>query len=166
MERGAWVGYEKRRSWKWNLQWACILWLNEMRLLARVNNGVPEFLFFATRRRMQKIQAIRRPVKKDEELSITWSTLYVTFWSHVLMCAGAWFMARNWSCCLCSDGNLKVVLFWKSGKRFFWGAFLNHKSECWIRVLAERHLLSTDELPFQYRREQKKKLKERAKKGD
>jgi tRNA(adenine34) deaminase len=108
-----------------------------------------------------EIQAIRMACQKMKNYRLPGATLYVTL-EPCSMCAGAMIHARI-------DRVVYAAMEPKSGVvesqgRFFEAPFLNHKVNVESGVLAEK--ASTQLMQFfRYRREQKKKLKERAKKA-
>ena len=107
-----------------------------------------------------EIQAIRMACKNMNNYRLPGATLYVTL-EPCSMCAGAMVHARI-------DRVIYAATEPKSGivesqGQFFEAPFLNHKVRVESGVLAE---VASSQLTqfFQYRREQKKKLKEQAKK--
>ena len=108
-----------------------------------------------------EIQAIRMACQKMKNYRLPGATLYVTL-EPCSMCAGAMIHARI-------DRVVYAAMEPKSGVvesqgRFFEAPFLNHKVNVESGVLAETASAQLTQF-FQYRREQKKKLKERAKKA-
>ncbi|WP_339721886.1 tRNA adenosine(34) deaminase TadA [Marinomonas primoryensis] len=108
-----------------------------------------------------EIQAIRMACQKMKNYRLPSATLYVTL-EPCSMCAGAMIHARI-------DRVVYAAMEPKSGVvesqgRFFEAPFLNHKVNVESGVLAEKASTQLTQF-FQYRREQKKKLKERAKKA-
>ena len=108
-----------------------------------------------------EIQAIRMACQKMKNYRLPGATLYVTL-EPCSMCAGAMIHARI-------DRVVYAAMEPKSGVvesqgRFFEAPFLNHKVNVESGVLAEKASTQLTQF-FQYRREQKKKLKERAKKA-
>ncbi|MFQ3185714.1 MAG: tRNA(adenine34) deaminase [Marinomonas primoryensis] len=108
-----------------------------------------------------EIQAIRMACQKMKNYRLPGATLYVTL-EPCSMCAGAMIHARI-------DRVVYAAMEPKSGVvesqgRFFEAPFLNHKVNVESGVLAETASTQLTQF-FQYRREQKKKLKERAKKA-
>ncbi|MFT4573843.1 tRNA adenosine(34) deaminase TadA [Marinomonas primoryensis] len=108
-----------------------------------------------------EVQAIRMACQKMKNYRLPGATLYVTL-EPCSMCAGAMIHARI-------DRVVYAAMEPKSGVvesqgRFFEAPFLNHKVNVESGVLAETASTQLTQF-FQYRREQKKKLKERAKKA-
>lgn len=108
-----------------------------------------------------EIQAIRMACQKMKNYRLPGATLYVTL-EPCSMCAGAMIHARI-------DRVVYAAMEPKSGVVesqgcFFEAPFLNHKVSVESGVLAETASAQLTQF-FQYRREQKKKLKERAKKA-
>ncbi|WP_100636963.1 tRNA adenosine(34) deaminase TadA [Marinomonas sp. ef1] len=108
-----------------------------------------------------EIQAIRMACKTINNYRLPGATLYVTL-EPCSMCAGAMVHARI-------DRVVYAATEPKSGivdsqGHFFEAPFLNHKVKVESGVLAEMASLQLTQF-FQYRREQKKKLKEQAKKA-
>lgn len=108
-----------------------------------------------------EIQAIRMACKAMNNYRLPGATLYVTL-EPCSMCAGAMVHARI-------DRVVYAAMEPKSGivdsqGHFFEAPFLNHKVNVESGVLSETASLQLTQF-FQYRREQKKKLKEQAKKA-
>ncbi|MGO2354863.1 MAG: tRNA adenosine(34) deaminase TadA [Marinomonas foliarum] len=108
-----------------------------------------------------EIQAIRNACKMMNNYRLPDATLYVTL-EPCSMCAGAIVHARI-------DRVVYAAIEPKSGiiesqGQFFEAPFLNHKVNVESGVLAETASAQLTQF-FQYRREQKKKLKEQAKKA-
>ena len=108
-----------------------------------------------------EIQAIRDACKKVNNYRLNDATLYVTL-EPCSMCAGAIIHSRVARVVYAATEPKSGVV--ESQGHFFEAPFLNHKVEVCGGVLAEKASLQLTQF-FQYRREQKKKLKQLAKKA-
>lgn len=108
-----------------------------------------------------EIQAIRMACKKMNNYRLPGATLYVTL-EPCSMCAGAIVHSRIDRVVYAATEPKSGVV--ESQGRFFEAPFLNHKVKVESGVLAEMASVQLTQF-FQYRREQKKKLKEQAKKA-
>ncbi|MFT2098624.1 tRNA adenosine(34) deaminase TadA [Marinomonas sp. 2405UD66-6] len=108
-----------------------------------------------------EIQAIRAACKKVNNYRLPGATLYVTL-EPCSMCAGAIVHARIGRVVYAATEPKSGVV--ESQGQFFEAPFLNHQVKVDKGVLGE---IASSQLTqfFQYRREQKKKLKELAKKS-
>ena len=107
-----------------------------------------------------EIQAIRMACKNMNNYRLPGATLYVTL-EPCSMCAGAMVHSRIDRVVYAATEPKSGVV--KSQGQFFEAPFLNHKVKVESGVLAEMASAQLTQF-FQYRREQKKKLKEQAKK--
>ncbi|RCW93209.1 tRNA adenosine(34) deaminase TadA [Marinomonas foliarum] len=108
-----------------------------------------------------EIQAIRNACKMMNNYRLPDATLYVTL-EPCSMCAGAIVHARIDRVVYASTEPKSGII--ESQGQFFEAPFLNHKVNVESGVLAETASAQLTQF-FQYRREQKKKLKEQAKKA-
>jgi len=108
-----------------------------------------------------EIQAIRMACKAMNNYRLPGATLYVTL-EPCSMCAGAIVHARIDRVVYAATEPKSGVI--ESQGQFFEAPFLNHKVKVVSGVLAETASIQLTQF-FQYRREQKKKLKEQAKKA-
>ena len=108
-----------------------------------------------------EIQAIRMACKAMNNYRLPGATLYVTL-EPCSMCAGAIVHARVDRVVYAATEPKSGVV--ESQGQFFEAPFLNHKVKVVSGVLAETASNQLTQF-FQYRREQKKKLKEQAKKA-
>ena len=108
-----------------------------------------------------EIQAIRMACKAMSNYRLPGATLYVTL-EPCSMCAGAIVHARVDRVVYAATEPKSGVV--ESQGQFFEAPFLNHKVKVVSGVLAETASNQLTQF-FQYRREQKKKLKEQAKKA-
>ncbi|MFI8622594.1 tRNA adenosine(34) deaminase TadA [Marinomonas sp. NPDC078689] len=108
-----------------------------------------------------EIQALRDACQKVNNYRLTGATLYVTL-EPCSMCAGAIVHSRVARVVFAATEPKSGVV--ESQGAFFEAPFLNHKVEVSGGVLAEKASLQLTQF-FQYRREQKKKLKQLAKKA-
>ncbi|NLQ18052.1 tRNA adenosine(34) deaminase TadA [Marinomonas sp. M1K-6] len=108
-----------------------------------------------------EIQAIRMACKTMNNYRLPGATLYVTL-EPCSMCAGAMVHSRIDRVVYAATEPKSGII--ESQGRFFDAPFLNHKVKVESGVLAEKASLQLTQF-FQYRREQKKRLKEQAKKA-
>lgn len=108
-----------------------------------------------------EIQAIRNACKMMNNYRLPDATLYVTL-EPCSMCAGAIVHARIDRVVYAATEPKSGIV--ESQGQFFEAPFLNHKVNVESGVLAETASAQLTQF-FQYRREQKKKLKEQAKKA-
>jgi tRNA(adenine34) deaminase len=108
-----------------------------------------------------EIQAIRNACKMMNNYRLPDATLYVTL-EPCSMCAGAIVHARIDRVVYAATEPKSGII--ESQGQFFEAPFLNHKVNVESGVLAETASAQMTQF-FQYRREQKKKLKEQAKKA-
>ncbi|TYL46746.1 tRNA adenosine(34) deaminase TadA [Marinomonas sp. IMCC 4694] len=108
-----------------------------------------------------EIQAIRMACQNTHNYRLPGATLYVTL-EPCSMCAGAMVHSRIERVVYGATEPKSGVV--ESQARFFDAPFLNHKVDVVSGVLAEIASVQLTQF-FQYRREQKKKLKEQAKKS-
>ncbi|QRV25318.1 tRNA adenosine(34) deaminase TadA [Marinomonas foliarum] len=108
-----------------------------------------------------EIQAIRNACKMMNNYRLPDATLYVTL-EPCSMCAGAIVHARIDRVVYAATEPKSGII--ESQGQFFEAPFLNHKVNVESGVLAETASAQLTQF-FQYRREQKKKLKEQAKKA-
>ncbi|NVK72773.1 tRNA adenosine(34) deaminase TadA [Marinomonas sp. CT5] len=106
-----------------------------------------------------EIQAIRMACKKMNNYRLPGATLYVTL-EPCSMCAGAMVHARIERVVYAATEPKSGVA--ESQGQFFQAPFLNHKVKVESGVLAETASIQLTQF-FQYRRKQKKQLKEQAK---
>ena len=108
-----------------------------------------------------EIQAIRNACKTMNNYRLPGAALYVTL-EPCSMCAGAMVHARIDRVVYAATEPKSGIV--ESQGQFFEAPFLNHKVKVESGVLAEIASAQLTQF-FQYRREQKKKLKEQAKKA-
>lgn len=108
-----------------------------------------------------EIQAIRDACKRMNNYRLPGATLYVTL-EPCSMCAGAMVHARIDRVVYAATEPKSGVV--ESQGQFFQAPYLNHKVTVMSGVLAETASTQLTQF-FQYRREQKKKLREQAKRG-
>jgi len=108
-----------------------------------------------------EIQAIRMACKNMNNYRLPGATLFVTL-EPCSMCAGAMIHARIERVVYAATEPKSGIV--ESQGRFFEAEFLNHKVNVASGVLAEMASTQLTQF-FQYRREQKKKLKKQAKKS-
>jgi len=109
-----------------------------------------------------EIQAIRDACKRMNNYRLPGATLYVTL-EPCSMCAGAIVHARIDRVVYAATEPKSGIV--ESQGQFFQAPYLNHKVTVASGVLAETASTQLTQF-FQYRREQKKKLREQAKRGD
>ncbi|MGO3345596.1 MAG: tRNA adenosine(34) deaminase TadA [Marinomonas sp.] len=106
-----------------------------------------------------EIQALRDACKNVNNYRLTGATLYVTL-EPCSMCAGAIVHSRVARVVYAATEPKSGVV--ESQGHFFDAPFLNHKVDVSAGVLAEKASVQLTKF-FQYRRDQKKKLKQQAK---